>query len=231
MQLDFQTLLTTYPEWRKLRRENAMTLSDWIFEEIICRWGSLYGVITNNGTAFVAAMEYLVKWYHINHIRISGYNSCANRRRSEQMVRGSTLCLLGRTRHCSQTHGLFALLRGNQFASPHSPQHLRSNILATPSRFHLIDNRPHHLTSYRPTEMICRPRKTLFESLYCLTQCRKTLRTHSQMYDARLQLRKRRPSPTSQHTDREITQSQDATSISWPPHRHRTKLWWSLHHL
>jgi Integrase zinc binding domain/RNase H-like domain found in reverse transcriptase len=70
--------LTTYPEWRKLRRENATTLGDWIFEEIICRWGSLYEVVTDNGTAFVAAMEYLAKRYHINHIRISGYNSRAN---------------------------------------------------------------------------------------------------------------------------------------------------------
>jgi Integrase zinc binding domain len=70
--------LTTYPEWQKLRRENTTTLGDWIFEEIICRWGSLYEVVTDNGTAFIAAMEYLAKWYHINHIQISGYNSHAN---------------------------------------------------------------------------------------------------------------------------------------------------------
>jgi hypothetical protein len=70
--------LTYYPEFRKLRLESATTLSDWIFEDIICRWGSLSEIVTDNSPAFVAAMEYLMKQYHIRHIRISGYNSCAN---------------------------------------------------------------------------------------------------------------------------------------------------------
>jgi hypothetical protein len=70
--------LTYYPEFRKLRSESATTLGNWIFEDIICRWGSLFKIVTDNGPAFVSAMEYLAKQYHIRHIRISGYNSRAN---------------------------------------------------------------------------------------------------------------------------------------------------------
>jgi hypothetical protein len=70
--------LTQYPEFRKLRSENAKALGDWIFEDIICRWGSLQEIVTDNGSAFLKALEYLAKKYHITHIRISGYNSHAN---------------------------------------------------------------------------------------------------------------------------------------------------------
>jgi transposase InsO family protein len=61
-----------------LRNETAKTIGDWIFEDIICRWGSLNEIVTDNGPAFIAALEYLAKRYHIRHIRISGYNSRAN---------------------------------------------------------------------------------------------------------------------------------------------------------
>jgi hypothetical protein len=70
--------LTYYPKFCKLRLESATTLSDWIFEDIICHWGSLSEIITDNGPAFISAMEYLVKQYHIQHICISRYNSHAN---------------------------------------------------------------------------------------------------------------------------------------------------------
>ncbi|SJL18773.1 uncharacterized protein ARMOST_22373 [Armillaria ostoyae] len=70
--------LSHYPEFRCLRKETARTLGEWIFEDILCRWGSLVEIVTDNGSAFVAAINYLSKKYHINHIRISGYNSRAN---------------------------------------------------------------------------------------------------------------------------------------------------------
>ena len=70
--------LTTYPEFRMLRKETAKALADWIFEDILCRWGALSEIVTDNGTAFIKAADYLSKKYHINHIRISGYNSRAN---------------------------------------------------------------------------------------------------------------------------------------------------------
>jgi hypothetical protein len=70
--------LTYYPEFRMLRSETAKTIGDWIFEDILCRWGSLREIVTDNGTAFIGALSYLAKRYQINHIRISGYNSRAN---------------------------------------------------------------------------------------------------------------------------------------------------------
>src|SRR6266542_3440790 len=36
------------------------------------------GIILDNGAPFIKAIAYLAKRYHINHIRISGYNSRAN---------------------------------------------------------------------------------------------------------------------------------------------------------
>jgi hypothetical protein len=42
-----------------LRKENVKRLGDWIFKDIICRWGSLAEIVTDNGPAFIAALDYL----------------------------------------------------------------------------------------------------------------------------------------------------------------------------
>jgi hypothetical protein len=70
--------LCTWPEFRGLATENATSLGEWMFQDIICRWGGLYEVVTDNAGPFVKALDYLSKAYHINHIHISGYNSRAN---------------------------------------------------------------------------------------------------------------------------------------------------------
>ena len=70
--------LTGWPEFRKLRAENHQTLGDWIFEDVLCRWGSLREIVTDNGAPFIKALEYLAKKYGIFHIRVSGYNHRAN---------------------------------------------------------------------------------------------------------------------------------------------------------
>jgi hypothetical protein len=62
-----------------LRAENAKTLGDWIYEDILCQWGSLRETVTDNGLASLKAMDYLSRRYHLNHICISGYNSRAYR--------------------------------------------------------------------------------------------------------------------------------------------------------
>jgi hypothetical protein len=51
-----------------LRAETARMLGDWIYEDILCQWGSLREIGTDNGPAFLKVMEYLSKCYHINHI-------------------------------------------------------------------------------------------------------------------------------------------------------------------
>jgi transposase InsO family protein len=70
--------LTSYVEWRALKRETQRTLAAFIFEEIICRWGCLVELVTDNGKAFVAACTHLADKFNLKHIRISPYNSQAN---------------------------------------------------------------------------------------------------------------------------------------------------------
>ena len=70
--------LTHYPEFRALRNQTAQTVGDWIFEDLLCRWGALYEIVTDNGAPIISACDHLAKKYKIQHIRISGYNSQAN---------------------------------------------------------------------------------------------------------------------------------------------------------
>ena len=70
--------LTAWPEWCALRTETGRTLGAFLFEEILCRWGAVEEIVTDNGTAFVAALSWLEQCFGIRHIRISAYNSQAN---------------------------------------------------------------------------------------------------------------------------------------------------------
>jgi hypothetical protein len=70
--------LSYYPEFKMLRTKTSKTLGDWIYKDILCQWGSLHEIVTDNGPAFLKAMDYLSRRYHLNHIQISGYNSRAN---------------------------------------------------------------------------------------------------------------------------------------------------------
>src|SRR5271155_6234158 len=58
--------LIYWPEWVMLRTENAKSLAHWILHDIIYRWGLLLEIITDNGPAFLKALKYLEKHYHIN---------------------------------------------------------------------------------------------------------------------------------------------------------------------
>jgi len=69
--------LTHYPEWAMFRKENSKNLSEFVFG-IICRWGALHEIVTDNGPPWVKAVSELATRYQINYIRISGYNSRAN---------------------------------------------------------------------------------------------------------------------------------------------------------
>jgi hypothetical protein len=61
-----------------LQKENAEALANWIFQDIICRWGALREIVTDNALVFIKSMDYLTKKYKIYLIQISGYNSRAN---------------------------------------------------------------------------------------------------------------------------------------------------------
>lgn len=70
--------LSSYPEWRKLKAENGDAIAKWIYEDVLCRWGALSEIVTDNGPAIIKGIEALAERYGIRHIRISGYNSRAN---------------------------------------------------------------------------------------------------------------------------------------------------------
>ena len=53
--------LISYPEFHMLCVESAKTLGDWIYEDILCHWGSLREIVTDNGSAFLKATDYLSK--------------------------------------------------------------------------------------------------------------------------------------------------------------------------
>lgn len=61
-----------------LKTEMGRTVGQFIFEEILCRWGGLEEITTDNGSAMVATLYWLGKKYDIHHIRIAAYNSQAN---------------------------------------------------------------------------------------------------------------------------------------------------------
>jgi hypothetical protein len=71
--------LSSYPEHRKLRKENRSTIGAFIFKEILCHWGALEEIITDNSLDFIEALNWLAEQYGIHDIHISPYNSQAKR--------------------------------------------------------------------------------------------------------------------------------------------------------
>jgi hypothetical protein len=61
-----------------LEQRLLVTLGNWIYEDILCQWGSLCEIVTDNDPTFLKSLEYLARCYHLNHICISSYNSQAN---------------------------------------------------------------------------------------------------------------------------------------------------------
>ena len=61
-----------------LRAETGRMLMDFIYQDILCRYGAIADLVTDNGTPYIAALDELKRKYGVNHIHISGYNSQAN---------------------------------------------------------------------------------------------------------------------------------------------------------
>jgi transposase InsO family protein len=70
--------LSLAAEGRALRKNSAAALSKFFWEEIICRYGAIGEVVTDNGPEIKGAFEGLMRRYGIPQIRISAYNSKAN---------------------------------------------------------------------------------------------------------------------------------------------------------
>jgi hypothetical protein len=71
-------VLTSYPEWRMLCKENTRTLCAFIFEELLCRWGPITEIVTDNTPVYKIAVDELAHKYGIHLIHVSPYNSQAN---------------------------------------------------------------------------------------------------------------------------------------------------------
>jgi len=70
--------LTSYPEWRMLRKENTHMLCTFIFEELLCRWGPITEIVTDNAPVYKITVDELARKYGIHPIHVSPYNSQAN---------------------------------------------------------------------------------------------------------------------------------------------------------
>jgi len=70
--------LSSWVKAKALKEENARSIEQWLFEDIICRWGSLVKIVTDNGALFKKAIKWLKEKYEIKEVTISSYNSQAN---------------------------------------------------------------------------------------------------------------------------------------------------------
>lgn len=70
--------LASWVEGRALRDEKARTIALWMYEDILCRWGSIGTIVTDNGPSFKAAVQWIEKTWGIKSVTISPYNSRAN---------------------------------------------------------------------------------------------------------------------------------------------------------
>jgi hypothetical protein len=70
--------LMSYVEGRALKQETGRAIALWLYEDILCRWGGLRVIATDNGAPFRSALDWIEKKWGICHITISPYNSQAN---------------------------------------------------------------------------------------------------------------------------------------------------------
>ena len=70
--------LSGVSEGRPLRNKKAEAVSKFFWEQILCRYGAVGWVVTDNGPEFMGAYSLLMDRYHLPHIKISAYNSKAN---------------------------------------------------------------------------------------------------------------------------------------------------------
>ena len=70
--------LSRSSEGRSLKNKKAKSVAAFFFEQILCRYGAVGEVVTDNGSEFKEAFQHLMDRYKLPQIRISSYNSKAN---------------------------------------------------------------------------------------------------------------------------------------------------------
>jgi len=58
-----------------VRHENYTTIAAFLYE-LVCQWGAIEVIVTDNAPQYLQAVEHLAEKHHVGHIRISPYNSC-----------------------------------------------------------------------------------------------------------------------------------------------------------
>jgi hypothetical protein len=147
--------LTSYPEFKMLRKETGAALGTFIFEDLLCRWGCLEEIVTDNGKPYIEALNYLATQYGITHIRISAYNSKANgpverRHRDVRDTNG--------TPSYPSCSGRNASPSKNASASRHTTWHMESNLLC-----HSTSQKRHTWPRLKPRQS--RPRNSSHSAL------------------------------------------------------------------
>ena len=69
--------LMSYPEWTMVKNENFKMIAKFLFESLLCRWGAIEVLVSDNAPQYLQVEEYLAEKYHVYHIKISPYNSRA----------------------------------------------------------------------------------------------------------------------------------------------------------
>jgi hypothetical protein len=230
--------LAGYAEGRPIRRETGRIIANFIFEDILCRWGALEEIVTDNGTPFVKALDYLAKKYKIHHIRISPYNSRANAvERSHRPLREVLLKTAASTQTSWPQHfpaALWAERVTIQRTTGYSPYWIAHGVEplfpfdlaeATYPRCSPHDRRtpcdPHSAApeATRRSSACVRP------PLTSAKRVRPTLHQNAPALDRRLQLPTRRPRPRSKLSCRNRAHAQVQASVPWsngrrsPTHR------------
>jgi hypothetical protein len=70
--------LTGITEVMPMRKNNSETLARFLWTRIICRYGAVQQVTTDNGPEVQGAFKLLVNRMGINHVQITPYNKHAN---------------------------------------------------------------------------------------------------------------------------------------------------------
>jgi hypothetical protein len=122
--------LTAWPEWHTLCIETGHIISSFIFKEILCHWGAVELIVTDNGTAYVTALDWLAEKYSIHHICISPYNSMANGAVKQQ--------------HCMVCESIFKVCDGDDSHWP----------MVAPFAFWADCTTVHKSTGYSPFYMV-----------------------------------------------------------------------------
>jgi hypothetical protein len=70
--------LSPAAEGRALKAANSATISKFLWEEIICQYGAIGMIVTDNGPEVQKVFELLMEKYGIPQVKILAYNSKAN---------------------------------------------------------------------------------------------------------------------------------------------------------